>query len=287
MNDYTDLWPCKRCGELFDRSGKAGQSRSWCTACCKQYMLDYVANNPDKYYKPCPECGAQCGLSAAMCKACRQPASRPAPRKCAFCGKSFTPKQKATARHCSAYCRNTHKYRLDKDAEYGVQAECLWCFASFDFSTNRPCCSSACSTARDQHYLTWRQAFACPVPRCIDCDVVVPRMANGKRCATCQLTFDVRRRNFSEARRKRAERAGDMDIHWRMLGDRDQWVCHICGLRVPKRAGNAKDGKGATVDHIVPVAAGGSHTWDNVALAHRFCNLSRGARGVAQLRLIG
>jgi 5-methylcytosine-specific restriction endonuclease McrA len=32
---------------------------------------------------------------------------------------------------------------------------------------------------------------------------------------------------------------------------------------------------------------GGTHTWDNVALAHRSCNLKRGAGGVAQLRLVG
>ena len=44
---------------------------------------------------------------------------------------------------------------------------------------------------------------------------------------------------------------------------------------------------GATVDHLVPIAAGGLHTWDNVALAHRRCNLKRGAAGIVQLRLVG
>jgi 5-methylcytosine-specific restriction endonuclease McrA len=41
------------------------------------------------------------------------------------------------------------------------------------------------------------------------------------------------------------------------------------------------------VDHLVPIAAGGSHTWDNVAVAHWDCNQSRGHTGPAQLRLVG
>jgi 5-methylcytosine-specific restriction endonuclease McrA len=41
------------------------------------------------------------------------------------------------------------------------------------------------------------------------------------------------------------------------------------------------------IDHLVPVSAGGSHTWDNVALAHRRCNYERREVGPAQLRLLG
>lgn len=88
------------------------------------------------------------------------------------------------------------------------------------------------------------------------------------------------------ARRTTAEKVGD-NITWQELGERDGWRCHLCGLKVLKRGGTAKQPKGATVDHIVPIADHGTHTWDNVALAHRLCNLSRGAGGEAQLRLVG
>lgn len=27
-----------------------------------------------------------------------------------------------------------------------------------------------------------------------------------------------------------------------------------------------------SIDHIIPVSHGGTHTWDNVELAHRYCN---------------
>jgi 5-methylcytosine-specific restriction endonuclease McrA len=44
----------------------------------------------------------------------------------------------------------------------------------------------------------------------------------------------------------------------------------------------------ATIDHIVPLAAGGDDTKANVQLAHRRCNTRKGARGgEQQLRLVG
>ena len=291
MNEYTEPWPCARCCATFDRFGKTGAASSWCAPCRKEYArehaLAHMAAHPEKYHKPCPQCGGKCGLNSQLCPSCRRANRAPKPRDCLFCLVPFTPKVKTTAKYCSTDCRNTHKYRLTKDAEHGTPAECAWCFTLFTSSSHRPCCSSKCSTARDQHYLTWRRPFVCQLPTCVDCDVVISMSTHGKRCPSCQITFDVRRLNFSEARRKRAERDGDTDIHWRPLGDRDAWTCHLCGLRVQKVAGSAKSAHGATVDHLVPISEGGTHTWDNVALAHRSCNLSRGVGGSVQLRMVG
>lgn len=62
--------------------------------------------------------------------------------------------------------------------------------------------------------------------------------------------------------------------------ERDGGRCHLCRKPVGRPA--------ATMDHLVPVALGGSHTRANVALAHRSCNSSKktAPRG-EQLRLIG
>lgn len=42
---------------------------------------------------------------------------------------------------------------------------------------------------------------------------------------------------------------------------------------------------GPTVDHLIPLSADGSDQIENVALAHRHCNISRGVGGVVQLIL--
>lgn len=58
--------------------------------------------------------------------------------------------------------------------------------------------------------------------------------------------------------------------------DRDEWKCGICGdvidrdLRYP-------DPRSVSLDHIVPLAAGGAHTKANTQAAHLCCNMSKGA----------
>jgi 5-methylcytosine-specific restriction endonuclease McrA len=63
--------------------------------------------------------------------------------------------------------------------------------------------------------------------------------------------------------------------------------CHLCNgeidLNAPRQArkkGPLGQGweKGLHIDHVVPIALGGSDTLDNVRPAHAFCNLSKGAK---------
>lgn len=61
------------------------------------------------------------------------------------------------------------------------------------------------------------------------------------------------------------------------LGERDGWTCHLCGEPV-KRPPWSSELDDATIDHLIPVSKGGSHTWANVALAHFMCNTLRGAK---------
>lgn len=118
---------------------------------------------------------------------------------------------------------------------------------------------------------------------CPDCGSSFSRRNQGVRCGDCAAL----RRSAAEQRRRNAERAGDQGITWRTVGGRDGWRCHLCRKKVPQHAGTAHEPNGATVDHLVPISCGGAHSWDNVALAHRKCNLSRGDRGIVQLRLVG
>lgn len=67
---------------------------------------------------------------------------------------------------------------------------------------------------------------------------------------------------------------------------RDGNKCHLCGKRVDMSLPGI-DRMGPTVDHLLPIAAGGLDELANVRLAHRSCNCSRGAGGTVQLMAFG
>ena len=77
------------------------------------------------------------------------------------------------------------------------------------------------------------------------------------------------------------------DITRTALAERDHWRCHPCNKKV-RPSTRRRDPLGPSIDHLIPVHLGGTHTWNNVALAHERCNLSKGTRAMGeQLMLIG
>ncbi len=78
-------------------------------------------------------------------------------------------------------------------------------------------------------------------------------------------------KGYNHARRARlVEAPCDKTISMDILFDRDDRSCGICG--------NSVELQEASIDHVIPLARGGSHTWGNVQLSHLSCNLSKGAR---------
>lgn len=79
---------------------------------------------------------------------------------------------------------------------------------------------------------------------------------------------------------RRAAAAGvaeiDRSITISSLLKRDKHMCGICGLPIVENAKTRNER--ASIDHIVPLKAGGSHTWNNVRAAHYGCNNSKGNR---------
>ena len=59
------------------------------------------------------------------------------------------------------------------------------------------------------------------------------------------------------------------------LFERHGWICCVCRGRIDKHR-RVPDWGAATIEHKVPLSAGGTHTWDNVAPAHYGCNLAKG-----------
>jgi len=96
--------------------------------------------------------------------------------------------------------------------------------------------------------------------------------------AYLHATHDILRRQRVK------EHEVDRDITLERVADRDHNICQICGKPVDWNDYKVVNGKKVSLgnypsrDHIVPLCKGGSHSWDNIRLAHVSCNSRKGAR---------
>ncbi|MGH3629083.1 MAG: HNH endonuclease [Sciscionella sp.] len=156
--------------------------------------------------------------------------------KCGFCGEGFD-YQARKMRFCSNECQAGYKRlrRGVRDA-VGTTIRCAWCAAQFvKGSTNRHYCSTACADAayRDQ---------------------------KGERDA-----------DKNHIRRSRCKGSASERIDRLTVYVRDKWICGLCHDKIDWRL-TWPNLKSVSLDHIVPLSAGGTHTYDNVQAAHLSCN---------------
>lgn len=89
----------------------------------------------------------------------------------------------------------------------------------------------------------------------------------------------TRMRRIHQAKRRSIEKDINADsIDPFNIFDRDGWHCYLCGIETPKKLRGTRNDAAPELDHIVPIAHGGTHTVDNVACACRKCNRDKGAR---------
>lgn len=84
-----------------------------------------------------------------------------------------------------------------------------------------------------------------------------------------------RRIKYYSPKRRKVYAQGD-PIDALTLFELFNWHCYICKKPID-RYRRCPDWKAATIDHHVPLAQGGKHTWDNVVPAHLKCNTAKGS----------
>lgn len=145
------------------------------------------------------------------------------------------------------------------------------------------------------------------------------KLWRGKRinCAECGEEFEMKSyksqwcskecmdkslHRLKEIRRnERMQRNGRIDysITIAKLIKRDEGICKICGEKVDTKDYTIDSNRNfivgeryPSIDHIIPVSKGGTHTWNNVQLAHHQCNsikndnVYKGIEEGGQLRII-
>lgn len=107
-------------------------------------------------------------------------------------------------------------------------------------------------------------------------------------CSECKAESELKnkRAQYHRAEVKRMLRIKtamvDRDINLISLYNRDKGVCHLCGDKCDLDDKEEIDGviicgnSYPSIDHVIPLAKGGLHSWSNVKLAHRICNSIKG-----------
>jgi predicted nucleic acid-binding Zn ribbon protein len=116
---------------------------------------------------------------------------------------------------------------------------------------------------------------------CAECgDTFVAKTLNGKYCCErCASRSNTRQKELKRRILIRQNGKVDYGITLSKLIKRDNNTCHICGKKCNSED-HERDGKNnfvtgklyPSIDHVIPVSKGGAHTWDNVKLAHHYCN---------------
>ena len=232
------------------------------------------------------------------------------PKVCKTCNKEFI-QTNGRQRYCSPECKLERERVKNKESYistvYSVPSVCKICGKPFNKThPNNKYCSEKCSSRADairdvEKYAKYRLEHP---KTCIECGVLFNWNDNKQIYCSKKCVKKNNNRNHPKLNRKKQERIkklkanGEYDnsLTLEALRLRDKDTCSICGKKViPKdfiwRNGTFIVGlKYPSIDHIVPVSKGGTHTWDNVQLAHMDCNSIKNANNsyetaTGQLRL--
>lgn len=123
------------------------------------------------------------------------------------------------------------------------------------------------------------------------------RMSQCRECGTfyiggrgCYCSDECKRKYINRKHDRRLDRAKRIDksISLKKLYKRDKGICWICGKKCDYKD-YVKDENGyfvvganyPSIDHVYPLSKGGNHEWNNVKLAHHYCNTLKNDKVVA------
>ena len=289
MAEYS----CKHCGKTF-----TPKHSKYHTYCSYQCFTDY---RNSKGFVPCPICGKMFkpyvgahGKTKYCSKECQWESLRTYETSiCKQCGKEFYPTGSRpsgkTQTYCSQECFNDCRtlYRTDEEKTeakkrgkrkaYEKQKELM---RPVREARERERLEAREKKQKEKQPRATRREIECV---CAECGISFISIGKTRKyCAT--KCFNKRNNRVSELRRReKLKENGEIDwgLSLTKLIKRDKNLCHICGEKCNTKDYVKVDGafiagnQYPSIDHLLPVSMGGTHTWDNVKLAHRQCNAGK------------
>lgn len=216
--------------------------------------------------------------------------------QCRHCNATFRPSHRDRTSYCSRPCAFAGR-AADKAARLAAKVaersqrvypkrNCSECSTEFRSSqTHQLYCSKPCSTraSEKRNRLVDRSAR-----RCAECDTAFAPDYGSKRRRFCSDGCAKRAaRRPGRIKRKAKQRAASVEtVDPLKVFERDGWRCQLCGVKTPRSKRGSIHPRAPELDHIVPLAAGGEHSYRNTQCACRACNARKGARPLGQPRLL-
>lgn len=208
---------------------------------------------------------------------------------CQSCGVVFEYTHKR--RFCTDQCKREVKNRQRRSKRHSGKGKCSGCGIEFEFQHKRQFCTDECRVKN------WRQLVKDEQRRKDECTCGKAKDKNASMCFEClnQKVFSKNckcgkvfntskpylfrktdcdwclnkiKRTKSDAKRREATSVGNVDFQ--LIVKRCKGICQRCGVKTT--SGNSKERTHRTLDHIIPLSLGGTHTEENCTLLCRICN---------------
>lgn len=252
-----------------------------CAHCSAQLSSSFSRGRPRKY------CGTVCRdavLNAIQRRKKGQPIrwadGIPENRKvfqCYVCEGTFSPKRAGRTKCCSRQCG----FEWLRFAKAITNRPSFTVFRKkmverVKAHTSRACPDCQAPIAGRQH-------------RCEGCreKAAQAALARSRKLSRAKQIASGERAAARKARKLRIRGVSVEVVNPLKVLDRDGWFCQLCGAKTPKRLRGSYDDRAPEVDHIIPIAQGGDHSYSNTQCACRKCNLSKSSKPLGQMRLFG
>lgn len=242
-----------------DDCSRAREKREWCEKHYRRWQRHGTVELTGSIIdRTCRACGAQFRgrISSRYCsERCRPLAHPPAPpreRVCRRCESTFTVRGLGNPNYCSEECRTPRPLRF-----------CGYCFAELSKAgrVDRRYCDSHCRrrATYDRHAEKRRE---------------YSRKWNADNNGTSGYVA-ASAAKFSKRRALKLSAPATLTIaDWRRILRRSNGRCYYCHAEAK-----------LTIEHVVPLHRGGTHTEGNVVAACGPCNSSKGGKLLAEWRL--
>jgi len=185
-------------------------------------------------------------------------------RLCAICSATVSPVN-SQATLCSNRCKQL-AYQRRLDPQYGFKRDTAAELrkATAWWEAEAKCLAKAIRLRRPKHHCLWCAA----------------EIAKGHTCSVeCRIQRKADTKAASRKARKALQRGVTVEtVKPRVVFERDQWHCYLCGVSTPEYLRGTLEHNAPELEHVVPLARGGQHSYANVRCACKACNMAKGTK---------